>query len=580
MTYPTVIAESVRRKLKYHRSSTFRVLPHTEIIDPINKFRHSARFGSTGKGKSTNLLNTTECRLSQGFKVVMFDTQDELEFCSLPCPKDHPIYRKLRNRNRAPRGMKSRVLLPLAYEGGERVIQHKKIPKNWHFFLLDLFDLEVTSQDWNVLTGGLSGVQEQILKSSLLRKQPDWGVLDVYLETQKTFLEENFGYPDINVDEKDSAPIPVVKSVFPKQSITTLNRELMELNSARFLVPHSWRGHRTPHLLNWEKEITDRRTITIIKVSLLPPRLRHALCTYLLRKTFLMAQKRYLEDGRMVPPVSIMVPEATDFFPKRIPDEYGETLPPLRETFRTIFRRGRRHKVVIDYDTAYFQSIEDEIVNQTHYVFTFDNDKEILNTIINGFNPLNKKNLVGNFDFLKEQGVCLYLSRHRVNGMFIRDTVPACWVPLEGQNFLEIWRGMNGNFKDVDPYYETVNRIHADSKARVRRVFKKLKERMEMAKKMPLSGSAERFARYIYERSDSEQKTKFELASEIVNPYFEKVADSPSKVTLYNICKKLHKLNLITMHREKKPYTLTVNTKKMKTVFEKQREITPARAEG
>jgi hypothetical protein len=572
MSYETVVVQAIREKLKYHRSQLYDRIRSDEILHPNYLFRHTGSFGQTGTGKTTNRVATIECRLKYGFKVVVFDTQDEMEFISLPLNEGHPIYNKLLEQGRRPKGLRTHILIPLAYYGGQRIIPYKEIPTNWDFFLLDLYDLEITAQDWNILMGGLSGVQEQILKTALLKRDPKWGILDVYVETQKRYLQGNYGYPDVTEDDMDSEPIPVVKSVFPKQSITTLNRAIMDLNSARFLAPRIWRGKRTPYLLNWENELLNRKTVTILKVSLLPPKLQHALCTYILRKTFILAQKRYLNDGRRVPPVAFVVPEATDFFPNKIPDEHKETLPPLREAFLMIFRKGRRHQVVIDFDTAYYSSIPDEVINQTHYIFLYDNDKEILEDCVKRFNPINNREIRGVFDLLKEKGSCIMLSRHKLRAVFTNNLIPGCRVALEGENFLEVWRNVYPNrFKPVDPYYKTLKLIHQDIKKRVREIFKQLQEQVKVSRKR-ISDNLDRFCKFIATRIQETGKTEFK-SNQLINDFRMNTPDKLSKPTLYEYLEELNNTGIIKLKKTTRPYTLTVNIEKLKQI------VTPKEAE-
>lgn len=593
MSYPTVVVESMRQKRKYHRSRLVKHIRPSEILHPNYLHRHTGSFGQTGTGKTTNRVATIECRLKHGFKVVVFDAQDELAFCCLPCPEGfktvvvtdkqgrqkkkkvpiHPIYPKLLAQRRKPHGLRTHVLIPLAYYGGHRVIPYEKIPKNWDFFLLDLFDLEIIAHDWNILMGGLSGVQEQILKTALLKRNPEWGILDVYMETQKRYLQGNYGYPDITEDDMDSQPIPIVRSVFPKQSISTLNRAIMDLNSARFIAPRIWRGKRTPYLLNWENELMDRKTVTIIKTSLLPSKLRHALCTYILRKTFILAQKRYLDDGRKVPPISFTVPEATDFFPKKPSDEDKETLPPLREAFLTIFRKGRRHQVVVDYDTSYASSIDDTIINQTHYIFLYDNDKGILDDFVKRINPINRESIRGSFGLLKEKGTCLMLSRHSSLGEFPKDIVPACRIAEEGENFIEVWETLYPEkFKLVDPYYEKLNLLHQDSKKRVRANFRKLREQVEVSRKR-ISDNLDRFCQFIAQRIKETGKTEFK-SNQLINDFRMSTPDKLSKPTLYEYLDELNNTGFIKLKKTTRPYTLTVNIEKLKSIVKPKEAVT------
>jgi len=563
----TILPKAYDQKMRFEKSRSFERVPYDQLINPNNRFRHSGSWGVSGCGKTTNRIAIIEVRQKLGFKCVAIDTQEELEFIHLPCPPDHVLYPILAEQNRKPKGIPTKILLPLAYTGGKRVIMQEEIPVHWQPFLLDLYDLEVTTKDWDTLVGGLSGVREQILKTALLKKEPTWGILDVYLETQKRFVQKDYGYPDITEDDIDSEPIPVLKGIFPKQSITTLNRNLMDLNSARFLAPRIWRGKITPYLLDWEKEILDRRYVTILKVGLLPPNLAHTLVTYLIRKAFIMAQKRFTQDGRKVPPISFVVPEATNFFPKEIPSQYKETMPPLRDAFMEIFLRGRRHQVVIDYDTAYYTNLPDEVKAQTvlHYAFMYDNVKEILNEFVNSRNPINKENLTSGFDLLKERGTCLYFNPTHSRGVFLHNIVPACHVAREGENFIELWKSIGGKMKSVEPYYATLNLIHQDIKEKVRKEFQGLEEKIMVSGEIPLSETPQKFAVFLYSLILETGETEF-IQSNLVNRYYMEPNSKVSKVTIYALLKQFHKLGILTIHKEKKPNTIIINLEKLRSM--------------
>ena len=548
------------------------------LIDPNNKYRHSGRLGGTGTGKTTNLITTIQCRLEQGFKIIFFDTQNEGEFLNLPCPKNHPIYPKLIQSKRQPKGIKTHVLIPLAYSGGERVVQHEKIPENWDFFLLDLHKIDPAGPDWSILMNGISDVQEQLLKTSLLQKEPHWGILDIYHQCQRRFEQGRFGYIDSNVDEEDSEPIPVLKNVFPKESIRAFNRELMALNSSRFIAPHLYKGKPTPFLLNWEKEVMSRTTVTVLKVSLLPSRLRHAFCNYVVRLTFKMAQKRFLPDGRKIPPLAITIPESTDFFPQHIPEEYKETMPPLRQVFYDIFRRGRRYRVVVDYDTADKGSMDrNKVLNQTFFLFLFDNSKKILGECIDLYNLTNAEKLKKKLDLLKMKGMCLSLSRKNPIGRFIQSPVPSVWVPLEGESFIEIWRDLGKDFKPVSPYYETINKIFGSIKKEMRLSFDQLTLELETAKtdkkkEAGISDAIKEFAIFVYKFSvDYPEIT---LKSKPINQFLKDNPDAPSKMSVYNWLDRLHDFGLVKINREKRPHTFKV-TNKMKEFLEVKVEESP-----
>jgi len=567
MSHELVLAESVRETMAYQKAEAYNYVPPEHILHPDYLYRSSLAIGRTGSTKTTSRVAMAECRLNKSFKVVCIDIQNELEFLALACPPNHVLSNKLNNHGRKPQALRTHTLLPLGYDGNERLFQWNEIPNHWDFFCLNLFDLD-PSFDWKVLMGNLSGVQEQILKTALLNVQPDWGVLDVYCECQKRYLQGDYGYPDSTKDDADSKPIPIVKGLFPKQTITTLNRKLMALNSTRFISPQLFRGRSTHYLLDWHKELLNRKTVTVLKVGLLPTKLQHAVVNYILRKTFLMAQHRNndISDPNYfpLPPIAFIIPEITDYAPEHIPDDKKETLPPLRDTILEIYRKGRRHQIVFDVDSADFSNVPNEIKEQTWYYFVFDSDIEVLNDCIRRTGVLNAETLRGRYDNLKEKGSYIYLQKFFERGWFSRDLIPSCWIPREGENFLEVWRNLYPNkFKSVDPYYNSINLIHSDMKKRVHETFKRLEEQVELQRKTPLTENVEQFCQYIASQIEKTGNTEFSLNT-IINGYRLSSKDKISKVTLYSYIEKLQESSICTVVKTTKPYTLKVNLEKLK----------------
>jgi hypothetical protein len=561
LSYDSVLVESLREKLTYQKSQSFdRVFPD-QLLNPDYLFRSSGSFGRTGSTKTTNRIAMIESRLKYGFKVVCFDVQSELEFMGLPCPSDHVLCGKLKSQNRVPKGYRTHVLLPLSYVGGERVVQWSQLPSNWDFFCLNLNDLEVASQDWNILMGKLTSIQEQILKTALLNRQPEWGVLDVYVECQKRYLQGNYGYPDHTKDDANASAIPVVKGIFPKQTITTLNRKLMDLNSTRFLLPQLWHGKNSPFLLDWHRELLDHKTVIILKIGLLHPQFQHALVNYILRKTFLLAQKR---GETQVPPIAFLVPELTDYCPKTVPEAKQETLPMLRDTFLELFRKGRRHQIVFDFDSADFGNIPDEVKEQTWYYFVYDSDVEVLNECVRRTGVMNAENLRGTYDLLKEKGSCIFLQKFYPRGRFIRDCIPSCHVAREGENFVDVWRNLYpSKFKSVEPYYLKLNVIHAEMRERVGKVFKEIEDQVELSRKTPLTENIMNLCVWLAKQIDESGKTEFALG-QVVNRYQLSLREKISKVTLYEYFKKLEEAGVCNVVKTSKPYTLKLSIERLK----------------